>query len=107
MSAGASVVADSVAFSLGYNLKPMQRTVITAVLEGKDVFAVLPTGYLMLFLMYYNYHTYITICRYGKSLCFVTLPLAFDQLGSSSNSIVLVVGPLKALLKDQAINYYN
>ena len=53
---------------LGYSsLKEEQLKVVTAFLEGRDVFAVLPTGY-------------------GKSLCFGCLPLAFDRLNSTRGS---------------------
>lgn len=49
---------------------------------GKDVFAVLPTGY-------------------GKSLCCACLPGVFDKLFGSTNSIVAVITPLTSILKDQ------
>lgn len=42
-------------------LKQEQMSVITAVLRGRDVFAVLPTGF-------------------GKTLCYAVLPAAFDFL---------------------------
>ena len=49
--------ARSAARELGYaNLKPEQLDVVEAFVKGRDVFAVLPTGY-------------------GKSLCFGCLPL--------------------------------
>ena len=73
------------AASLGYSaLKDKQVEIITSVLEGKDVFGILPTGY-------------------GKTLCFTALPAAFDLvLGKESgHSIVIVVSPLKALMEDQ------
>ena len=51
--------------------------------KGRDVFVSLPTGY-------------------GKSLCYVILPSVFDELRKSDKkSIVLVVSPLIALMKDQ------
>ena len=37
----------------------------------------------------------------GKSLCYWVLPGAFDQLRKTQGSIVLVVSPLIALMKDQ------
>ncbi len=47
---------------LGYpSMKPEQIDVVVAILEGKDVFAILPTGF-------------------GKSLCYVCLPSAYDAL---------------------------
>ena len=54
----------SAARELGYaNIKPEQLDVVEAFVKGRDVFALLPTGY-------------------GKSLCLGYLPLVFDkQLG--------------------------
>ena len=49
---------------LGYlQLKPEQLKVIMEFVNGRDVFAVLPTGY-------------------GKTLCYACLPLIFDELAS-------------------------
>ena len=70
------------ASSLGfYNLKDEQLEVMTSFLCG-NVFAVLPTGF-------------------GKSLCYACLPGAFDKLRKSDGSIVIVISPLTALIKDQ------
>jgi len=73
-------VVVAAAGDLGYcSLKEEQLKVVTAFVKGRDVFAVLPTGY-------------------GKSLCFGCLPLAFDRLNSTRGStpafIVVVVTPL-------------
>ena len=46
------------------------------------MFVVLPTGY-------------------GKSLCYGCLPAAFDSLRSEVKSVVIVISPLVALMKDQ------
>ena len=86
----ASFITEAVvaaAGDLGYSsLKEEQLKVVTAFLEGHDMFAVLPTGY-------------------RKSLCFGCLPLAFDRLnsmrGSTPASIVVVVTPLTAIITDQ------
>eukprot|EP00731_Ephydatia_muelleri_P002345 Em0001g2345a len=51
-------------------------------MQGNDVFLILPTGS-------------------GKSLCFSVLPFAFDYLYGRVGSIVIVVSPLIALMKDQ------
>ena len=77
--------ARTAARELGYpDLKPEQLDVVKTFVSGRDVFAVLPTGY-------------------GKSLCYGCLPIVFDKLlGSSrSKSIVVVVTPLIAIMKDQ------
>ena len=59
---------------LGYSqLKPEQLKVIMEFLCGKDVFAILPTGF-------------------GKTLCYACLPLVFDELTHRRTpSIILVV----------------
>ena len=72
------------AASLGYPaLKPEQEEAITQFLMGRDVFVALPTGY-------------------GKSLCYCCLRRVFDLVRSiEEQSIVMVVSPLTALMKDQ------
>ena len=60
----------------GYpSFRPMQREIISAALEGRDVLAILPTGG-------------------GKSVCFQVPAMMLDGLA-------LVVTPLIALMKDQ------
>ena len=73
---------------LGYlQLKPEQLKVIMEFVNGRDVFAVLPTGY-------------------GKTLCYACLPLIFDELASRTTpSIILVITPLNAIMKDQVCQY--
>ena len=65
-------------------LKPEQLEVVTSFLRGRDVFAVLPTGF-------------------GKSLCYACLPAAFDKIleKEKGHSIVVVVTPLLAIIHDQ------
>ncbi len=66
---------------LGYSVKSEQLEVITGILP-RDVFVVLPTGF-------------------GKSLCFQCLPLLYDRLfPEEANSIIIVITPLTAIMKD-------
>uniref|UniRef100_A0A1X7U5W1 DNA 3'-5' helicase n=1 Tax=Amphimedon queenslandica TaxID=400682 RepID=A0A1X7U5W1_AMPQE len=71
---------------LGYiSLKSEQQYIITEFLKGKDVFAVLPTGY-------------------GKTACSTCLPSAFDKYEErtvENKAIIVVVSPLTALICDQ------
>ncbi len=68
-------------------LRPNQEEVVEEFMKGNDVFVSLPTGS-------------------GKSLCYCLLPLAFDYLRCGTedletSSIVVIVSPLVALMKDQ------
>ena len=64
-------------------LRPQQDVAIRMFVHGRDVFVNLPTGS-------------------GKTLCYCCLPLVFDTLrGNTSQSVVVVVSPLIALMKDQ------
>ena len=72
-------------------LKPKQVKCLEAVYFGRDVIAVLPTGY-------------------GKSLIFHLLPSLFhDKLTSASNkrAVVIVVSPLNALIENQIKKSYQ
>ena len=76
---------SEVAFSIGYSsLRVEQKTALLQFLSGNDIFVRLPTGY-------------------GKSLCYILLPLIFDRLNThiSLSSVILVVSPLVSLMKDQ------
>ena len=64
------------------SLKEKQTEVIVNLVKGNNVFAVLPTGY-------------------GKSLCYICLPKVYDCLLKTQSSIVVVVTPLIAIIKDQ------
>ena len=87
-----SVILEAVqnaAKTLGYStLKEKQKDVILNFLSGNDVFAVLPTGY-------------------SKSLCYTCLPMAFDNILRTKGSIVVVITPLTAIIKDQVSATYS
>ncbi len=79
--------ANEAVARLGYDrgMKEEQLEITTKFLSGRDVFAILPTGF-------------------GKSLCYACLPLAFQLLeGNQGKQIVIVVTPLTAIMKDQVI----
>ena len=66
-----------------FSIKSEQLQVVSSILNGRDVFAVLPTGY-------------------GKSFCYSCLPYMFDTIAPiETPSIVIVVAPLTAIMKDQ------
>ena len=70
------------------SFKPEQERVIKAFMSGRDVFVSLPTGF-------------------GKSACYGCLPVVFDCTRgvAAGCSIVLVVSPLKALMKNQVCSF--
>ena len=76
---------------LGYPaMKPEQLDVTTAFIEGRNVFAILPTGF-------------------GKNLCYACLPVAFDKISKNTRgySIAVVVTPLLVITKGQVrISFY-
>lgn len=83
--ASVTKAAVSYANTLGLELKKEQMDVIVKYVLGKDVFAVLPTGY-------------------GKTLCYQSLPYIFNQVffgGKDHCSIIIVISPLIAIMKDQ------
>ena len=81
---------DAAAARLGYEeVKPEQREAVRGLVNGRDVFVALPTGF-------------------GKSLCNAMLPLVFDSVRGlpPSTSIVLCVTQLVALMMDQKEKIY-
>ena len=77
-------IINKAACKLGFKrLEEEQRSSILQFARGKDVFVSLPTGY-------------------GKSLCYIALPKVFDKIRKvRKKSIILVVSPLIALMRDQ------
>ena len=64
-------------------MKPEQHQVVSGIVSGRDVFAVLPTGF-------------------GKSLCYTCPPTVFSLvLPVEGTSIVLAVASLTDIMKDQ------
>ena len=73
--------------SLGYDFLKPEKHLVSKFLLGRDVFVSLPTGF-------------------GKSLCYGCLPRVFDSLeGMESKSILVVITPLIALVKDQVTTF--
>ena len=64
-----------------------EESLTRSILDGFD-FEGLPTGF-------------------GKSLCYACLPRVFDVLCAASGSIVAIITPLNALIKDQVCSVVN
>ena len=87
-----SAIADSLLYALEklqmshIDLKPEQRSAMEAMLDRRDTFVWLPTGY-------------------GKSLCYQALPFMFDHrqgfVNTGTSCAALVISPLLALMVDQ------
>ena len=82
-------VLDYKLYSQNVKLKDEQFCAVESVLRGKDVLAVLPTGF-------------------GKSLIYQIFPDVFDYMSANSHlrercvgSLILVVSQLNALMCDQ------
>ena len=64
-------------------LKPEQETAVSELLRGRDVMAVLPTGF-------------------GKSMIFTVFALARQELSTTcTRTCVIVISPLKSIIDDQ------
>ncbi|XP_069114681.1 uncharacterized protein [Argopecten irradians] len=64
-------------------MKSHQMEVISHIMNKKDVFCLLPTGY-------------------GKSMTFIMVPLLLNELNPEKKHTAVVISPLKALMADQA-----
>ena len=62
--------------------KDFQKRVINGYIEGNDVFCSVPTGS-------------------GKSLCYEVAPFIFDYMNNVNETVILVIQPLVALMKEQ------
>ncbi|KAL3870211.1 hypothetical protein ACJMK2_038290 [Sinanodonta woodiana] len=69
-------------YGLSVTLKLHQEAIIRHLIERKDVFVLLPTGF-------------------GKSLTYILVPLLLDELYPGKVHTAVVVSPLKALMADQ------
>ena len=83
-----STKATAAAKELGYDkLKELQLRVVIGFCQGRDLFAVLPTGY-------------------GKSLCYGCLPWIYDSIFKTPIvSVVVLVSPLTAVIEEQVYRY--
>nr|XP_034321687.1 ATP-dependent DNA helicase RecQ-like isoform X2 [Crassostrea gigas] len=71
---------------LDFKLKDLQLSVLKDVIvHNKDVLAVLPTGY-------------------GKTIIYSLILTIVDNYIDVSNTIVIVISPLVALMEDQVVN---
>lgn len=80
-----SILADALTkLNVKFEPKEKQIAAIRAITsQNKDCFCVLPTGY-------------------GKSLIYQVLPFVFDGTSSvNSNSMIIVVSPLNAIMEEQ------
>jgi superfamily II DNA helicase RecQ len=64
------------------SLKPKQKIAVQCLLDGKDVIAILPTGF-------------------GKSLIYQLYVLVKVRYGGCHSSSILVVSPLKSIIEEQ------
>ncbi|XP_048755624.2 bifunctional 3'-5' exonuclease/ATP-dependent helicase WRN-like [Ostrea edulis] len=65
-----------------FAVKPEQFKIIESIVNKRDTFAVLSTGF-------------------GKSICYVIPALYYDEINPCKKHTSLVISPLKALIKDQ------
>jgi len=68
-------------------LFPKQREAVEAFISGRDVFVCFDRP----------------AAIYGKSFCYGCLPIVFDSLRGQTSSIVVVVTPLVAIIKEKVL----
>ena len=79
-------IVHTAAKELGFDkVKDKQEEMIVN-LTGNDVFVV-------------------QLTEYSKSPCYICLPKAFDLMRNAKGSIVMVITPLTAIIKDQVVPY--
>ena len=77
------IICQQAAHKIGSSeLKHQQLDAMVKLVSGKDVYVVLPTGF-------------------GKNLIYATLPWVYDSLLATDYSMIVVVSPLTAIMKDQ------
>ena len=77
------IICQQAAHKIGYSeLKRQQLDAMVKLVSGKDVYVVLPMGFV-------------------KSLIYTTLPWVYDSLLATDYSMIVVVSPLTAIMKDQ------
>lgn len=67
--------------------KEFQKTAITRIIEGSDVFVCVPTGA-------------------GKTLCYAYLPQILSK-SLKTRATIMIISPLIALMKDQVVQSNN
>ena len=65
-----------------FNLKPKQLMVMESLIAGRDVIAILPTGY-------------------GKSMTFQVLSRLLTRRSRIGENITIIIAPLNSIIKDQ------
>lgn len=77
--AGFKLILDNALSKLNVNFNPKEKQICTITIHKKDCFCILRTGY-------------------GKSVIYQVLPFVSDGTSVNSNSMILVILPLTALI---------
>lgn len=95
-SSEVNIVEDVLSsLKINFKLKTLQKDCLKHIMNGRDVFAVLPTGY-------------------GKTVIYTVLPMLLWQINDVNrdlsspstrlSSVIIVISPLISLMKDQQLN---